>query len=276
MTTTERAGDPPDTLVFIHGLWMTPLSWEHWMTWFESRGWKVIAPAWPGFDRPVEELRADHSVIKDVTASQVLDHYEGIIRALDRPPVIIGHSFGGAFAQILVSRGLGAAGVSIAPAPVKGIFDLPISTLRASFPVLGNPLNFRKAVPLNEKQFKYAFGNTLTEADSKAAWERYAVPAASKVLFGGAAGNLPGSPLTVDWKSTSRAPLFLLGGGQDHVVPGKVTDHNARKYSGSRVDFKLYPERSHFTVGEAGWESVAEDVAGWLEDVVGGPKAATA
>ncbi|MBO9534005.1 MAG: alpha/beta hydrolase [Solirubrobacteraceae bacterium] len=269
---TAAANEPPDTIVFIHGLWMTPLSWGQWQEWFAAKGWNVIAPAWPGFDRPVAELNADHSVIKDVTAGQILDHYEAIIRGLDKPPVIIGHSFGGAFTQVLISRGLGAAGVPIHSAPVRGIRDLPLATLKSSFPVLGNPLNVRKAVPLNESQFKYAFGNTLSDADSKAAWEQFAVPAASKVLFQGAIANAyPGTPFKVDWKSEERAPLFLLGGGQDHVVPGKVSQHNASKYSGARVDFKLYEERSHFTVGEPGWEAVIDDVSSWIGDVVGGP-----
>lgn len=274
MTTTEQA-PTPDTIVLIHGLWMTPLSWEHWITWFESKGWKVIAPAWPGFDRPVPELRADPGVVKDTTVGKILDAYTEVIQGLDQPPVIVGHSFGGAFTEVLISRGLGAAGVPIAPAPVKGIMDLPVSTLKSSFGVLGNPLNFRRATPFTPKQFKYAFGNTLSDEDSQAAWERYAVPAASKVLFQGASANapFPKTELKVDWKSETRAPLYLLGGGKDHVVPAKVVEHAAKKYSGGRVDYKGYDDRSHFTVGEPGWESVIADVDTWIRDAVGGPTA---
>lgn len=274
MSATDPTKPTADTIVFVHGLWMTPLSWEHWRAWFEARGWKTIAPAWPGFDRPVEELRADPGDLGSTTAGQVLDHYEAEIKKLETPPVIIGHSFGGAFTQVLIDRGLGVAGVPIAPAPLKGILDLPISTLRSSFGVLGNPLNFGKAVKFTPSQFKYAFGNTLSEEDSQAAWEKYAVPAASKVLFAGASANapFPKTPLQVDWKAP-KAPLFLLGGGEDHVVPSKVVKRAADKYKGGRVDFKDYPERSHFTVGEPGWESVIGDVAGWLDEVVDGPSA---
>ncbi|MDQ8044987.1 MAG: alpha/beta fold hydrolase [Solirubrobacteraceae bacterium] len=267
----------PTTIVFIHGLWMTPLSWEHWIARYEALGYTVIAPSWPGFEKSVDELNRDHSTITPVTAGKVLDHYETIIRALDAPPIIIGHSFGGGFTEILLDRGLGAAGVAIAPAPLRGIRELPLSVLRAASPVLGNPLNYRKAVPLNEKQFRYAFGNTVSEAENKAAWERYAVPAASKVLFAGAAANLlPGTPLKVDWKKADRAPLLLVGGGQDHIVPSKLVAHAARLYGkGTAVtEFKNYPERSHLTVGEPGWEAVADHAIQWVQAKVGGPVAA--
>lgn len=273
MSATEQA-QTPDTIVFVHGLWMTPLSWEHWRAWFEERGWKTVAPPWPGFDRDPAELRADPGDIGKTGASDVLDAYESAIRALDTPPVIIGHSFGGAFAQILIDRGLGVAGVPIAPAPLKGILDLPVSTLRSSFSVLGNPLNFGRAVPFTPSQFKYAFGNTISEEESQAAWERYAAPAASKVLFAGAAANapFPKTPLAVDWKAP-KAPLFLLGGGEDHVVPSKVVRRAAGKYQGGRVDFKEYAGKSHFIVGEPGWEAVIADVDAWIREVVGGPAA---
>jgi pimeloyl-ACP methyl ester carboxylesterase len=163
----EPSTAPP--ILLIHGLWMTPLSWEHWIERFKSRGHEVLAPAWPGMDGDIEALRRDPSEIAKLDQSAVVDHYDAIIRALDRPPIIMGHSFGGAFTQVLLDRGLGSAGVAVHPAPVKGVLRLPLSALRASFPVLGNPLNRSRAVSLTPKQFHYAFTNTLSEEESQAA-----------------------------------------------------------------------------------------------------------
>jgi pimeloyl-ACP methyl ester carboxylesterase len=266
----------PDTVLFIHGLWMTSRSWEHWITRYEALGYKTIAPSWPGFEGEVETLRAgDGSTIKGVTISQIVEHYEGVIKALAKPPILIGHSFGGAFVQILLSKGLGAAGVGVDAAQLRGIPDLPFSTLKSSFGVLGNPLNFGKAVPFTKGQFKYAFGNTVSQAESDAAWERYAVPAASKVLFEGAAANLnPKTPLQVDWKKTDRAPLLLIGGGSDHVVPAKISKKMADKYSKSSTAVTAYKEfegRSHWTAGEPGWEAVADYAIEWVQQQVGAP-----
>lgn len=268
------ASTTPDTVVFIHGLWVTPHSWEGWRAHFESLGYKTLAPGWPGIgDKTPAELRADGSSIAGTDAAAVLAHYEEIIRGLDKPPILIGHSFGGAFVQVLVSKGLAAAGVAVDSATVKGIPDLPISTLRSAFGVLGNPLNYGKAVPFTPKQFKYAFGNTLTDEASQAAWEQYAIPAASKVLFNGAAAQLPGTVFKVDFKKADRAPLLLLGGGRDHVVPAKVSKKNAAKYQPA-ADYKEYLSKSHFIVGEPGWESVVQDVSDWVQAKVGAPVAA--
>lgn len=276
---TQTSTTAPDTIVFVHGLWMTPLSWEGWAARFEALGYRVITPAWPGFDQPVEALREDGTAIKGVGITDILDHYTAIIEALDSPPILIGHSFGGAFVQVLMSRGLGAAGVAVDSGTVRGIPDLPFSTIRSAFGVLGNPLNYGKAVPFSKGQFRYAFGNTLTPEASDAAWERYAVPAASKVLFQGAAANvLPNTPLKVDFKKDDRGPLLLIGGGRDHVVPAKVNEKNAKKYSGSKpiTEFKAFPERSHFTVGEPGWEAVADFAIEWVQAQVGVPAGQTA
>ncbi len=255
---------PP--IVLIHGLWMTPLSWEHWIERYESRGHKVLAPAWPGMDRDVEELRRDPSEIAKLDIAQIVDHYDGIIRGLDRPPIIMGHSFGGAFVQVLLDRGLGAAGVGIDSGPVKGILDLPLSTLKSASPVLSNPLNRSKAIALTPKQFHYAFTNTLSEAESQAVYERYQVPAVNRVLFQGAFANLnPSSPLKVDFANDNRAPLLLIAGGDDHVVPAKVNKKNAEKYGKSQAitELKEFPGRSHYTLGQPGWEAVADCALEW-------------
>ena len=256
----------PAPIVLIHGLWMTPLSWEHWSERFSARGHEVLAPAWPGFDAGVPALNADPSGVQNLGIARILDHYEGIVRGLDQPPIIMGHSFGGLFTTILLDRGLGAAGVSVDGAPGKGILGLPISTLRSSLPVLGNPLNRGKATALTAEQFHYAFGNTLSEGDSRRAYDRYAVPAANRVLFEGATANFsPGTAAKVDYANATRAPLLLLSGGQDHVVPAKTTHAIAKKYAKSSAvtEVQDYPRRSHFTVGEPGWEEVADHALDW-------------
>jgi pimeloyl-ACP methyl ester carboxylesterase len=259
----------PDTIVLIHGLWMTPKSWEQWIERYESRGYKVIAPSWPGLEGDVEEIRRDPSPLSKLDIEKILAHYERIIRELDSPPVIIGHSFGGAFAQVLNDRGLGAASVSLDGATVRGVRDLPLSTLRSSFHVLWNPFNIGRAVPFSEKHFRYAFGNTLSEEDSRVAWQRYAVPAAARVLFQGAMANVnPKTPLRVDFEKTDRAPLLFIGGGKDHVVPAKVSRKMAAKYGKSNAvtDYKEFPTRSHFTAGEPGWEEVADFALSWATE----------
>jgi alpha-beta hydrolase superfamily lysophospholipase len=270
----------PDTVVLIHGLWTTPRSWEHWIERYEARGLRVLAPAWPGLEVEVEALRADPTPLSKLSATRIVDHLDGIVRGLDRPPIIMGHSFGGAFTLLLLDRGLGAAGVGVDAASVRGIRDLPLSTLRSAAHVLANPLNRGKAVPFSAKHFRYAFGNTLSEAESNAAHERYAVPAAARVLFEGANANLsPRTAFRVDWSKEDRAPLLLIGGGQDHVVPAKVSRKMAQKYeqsSSAPVEYKEYPRRSHFTAGEPGWEEVADHAIEWALAHATPPRASAA
>jgi pimeloyl-ACP methyl ester carboxylesterase len=261
--------EPTDTIVLIHGLWMTPLSWEHWIDRFTSRGHKVLAPAWPGMERSVEELRRDPSPMKGLGAAQIVDHYDKIIRGLEQPPIIMGHSFGGSFVQLLLNRGLGSAGVGIDAGTVSGVRDLPLSTLKSAFPILGNPLNRNRATALTAKQFRYAFGNTVSEEESQAAYDRYAVPAANRVLFEGAFASVsPKSPFKVDFGKSDRAPLLFIAGGDDHVVPAKVNRSNARKYakSSALTEVKEFPGRSHYTVGEPGWEAVADYALAWATE----------
>lgn len=278
MADPPTSNAPPDTIVLIHGLWMTPRSWEHWVDRYSSRGHRVLAPAWPGLDVEVEELRRDPSPLAKLDAAKVVDHYDSIIRRLDRPPIIMGHSFGGAFTQLLLHRGVGAAGVSIDGATVRGVRDLPLSTLRSAGHVLANPFNRGKAVPFDLEHFTYAFGNTLTPEEAKAAHERYAVPAAARILFQGANANLnPRTPFRVDFKA-ARAPLLFIGGGADHVVPAKVSHKMAAKYrdSPSVTAYEEFPERSHFTVGERGWEEVADFALTWATEHATAPQAAVA
>jgi alpha-beta hydrolase superfamily lysophospholipase len=264
MTASETGGDRP-SVVFIHGLWMTPRSWEHWIERYKARGIESVAPAWPGMEGEVEELRRDPSPIARQDVAVILDHYEKIIRAMDRPPILIGHSFGGAFVQVLMDRGLGAAGVGLAAGTVRGVLDLPLSTLRSASSLLRNPLLRHRAVPFTDKAFNYAFCNNLTMSESQPAYERYAVHGSRNVLLTGANANLnPLTPLKVNFHNDARAPLLFIGGTVDHVVPALVNKHNAAKYkSGARTEYKEYAGRTHFTAGQEGWEEVADYAIDW-------------
>jgi alpha-beta hydrolase superfamily lysophospholipase len=260
------ATSPQDTVVLIHGLWMTPRSWEHWKERYESRGHEVIVPAWPGLEVEVEALRADPRPLAGLGFQRVTDHLEGIIRGLDRPPIIMGHSMGGAVTQLLIDRGCGAAAVGIAPATVKGVYDLPLSTIRASAAVLGNPFNRMKATPITKKQFHYNFANTLTRAESDVLWERYAVPAANMMLFDLALGNFnKNAPTKVDFEKPDRAPYLAVTFGEDHVVPPKAARHNSEKYKTGTVAYTSFPGRPHFP-GAPGWEEVADYALEWATE----------
>jgi len=258
--------EQPDTIVLIHGLWMSPLSWEHWAARFEGRGFTVLAPAWPGMEGDVEQLRADTSAIDELGIGEILDSYEQKIRALEKPPIIRGHSFGGAFTEVLLDRGLGAAGVAIDAAGVRGITKLPFSTLKSGFPILKSPANKHRAVALTFEEFHYSFTNTMDDAEAKAAYERYAVPGPGRVLWEGAFANFnPRTPLQLDFKNPDRAPLLIIAGGADHVVPAVVDRQASKRFerSDAVTDFREFPGRSHYTVGQDGWEEVADYALDW-------------
>ncbi|MET8836018.1 alpha/beta fold hydrolase [Micromonospora sp. NPDC004540] len=255
-----------DTIVLIHGLWMTSRSWEHWVDRYAARGFKVLTPAWPGMDVEVERLREDPTPIAAQRITGIVDHYTAIIRGLPRPPIIMGHSFGGLITQLLVDRGLGAAGVAIHPAQIKGVLKLPLATLRSSYSILHNPANRNRAVPFTREDFRYSFGNTISPEQSDAAWERYAVPGAGHVLFEAAFANLnPDAATKVNTKREDRAPLLLTAGGEDHVVPASVVSSNANLYRGSTAitSYREFPGRSHFVGGEPGWEAEADFALEW-------------
>ncbi|HEX7744923.1 MAG TPA: alpha/beta hydrolase [Micromonosporaceae bacterium] len=256
----------PDTIVLIHGLWMTPRSWERWAERYQAAGFRVLTPAWPGFEGDIDQIRTDGSPIGRLTMRQVVDHYDRVIRELDKPPIIIGHSFGGSVVQVLLSRGLGAAGIAVDSGPVKGVRRLPGSTLRSAYPVLRSPANRHRPVSLSPEQFHYAFANTMSRRDSDAAYERYHVPAASHVLFEGAVASLnPRSAFRVDFGRIDRAPLLFIAGGADHISPPSVNKTNAGRYQRSPAvtGYREFPGRSHFIVGEDGWEEVADYALEW-------------
>jgi alpha-beta hydrolase superfamily lysophospholipase len=266
MTGTTSDSPAVDTVVLIHGLWMTALSWEHWVTRYQNQGYKVVARSWPGMDGDIDALRRDPSATAGLGVTEIVDHYDAIIRELAAPPIIMGHSFGGLITQILLDRGLGAAGVAIDSAPVKGILALPFSTLRVAFPALSNPANNHRALPITAEQFHYAFTNTLSEAESNVVYERYAVPGPDHILFQASFANFnPHAATTVNFHNDTRAPLLLIAGGKDHIVPPSVTKANFKLYRKSKAitDYKEYPERSHYTLGLPGWEDVADFALDW-------------
>jgi pimeloyl-ACP methyl ester carboxylesterase len=265
---------PP--IVLVHGLWLTPRSWEGWKERFQSRGHQVLAPAWPRMQGEVEEIRRDPSALNGLGVGEITDHYAGIVRALDRSPIIMGHSFGGLVTELLLDRGLGAAGVAVSPAPVKGVLRLPLAQLRSAFPVLGNPANRRRTVELTPKQFHYAFTNTMSGDEAKAAYDRYEVPGPGRVLFQAAFANLnPNAPTKVDFHKNDRTPLLVMGNDQDHTVPASVSKEAAKRLSksGTTVDYKEFSGRPHFTAGAPGWEAVADYALEWATSNTSAPPA---
>jgi pimeloyl-ACP methyl ester carboxylesterase len=262
------AGREP--VVLVHGLWMTPRSWEHWIERYERRGHQVIAPAYPGLEVEVEALREDPSPIEAVTVADTIGHLERIIGELDEPPILIGHSFGGTLVQILLDHGFGLAGVAIDSVPTEGVRALPASQIRATFPVLDNPANRHRAVGFTAKQFHYAFTNTLSEEESEQIYERYHVPAPGRWVWDGVLANLkPGHQDTwVNYHNDERAPLLFISGGADHIMPAEVNKANADRYakSGAHTDYKEFEGRDHYTIGEPGWQEVADYALTWATE----------
>lgn len=260
----------PDTIVLIHGLWMTPRSWENWVKRYESRGYKVLTPAYPGFEVEVEALRGDPSPIEKVKIPETVAQLEGVIDGLDTSPILMGHSFGGALVQILLDHGRGAAGVAIDSVPTEGVLTLPPSQVKASFPILKNPANRHRAVGFTPEQFQYAFTNTLSDEESAKVYERYAIPAPGSWVWGGVLANFtPGHQETwVNYGNDDRAPLLFIAGGADNIMPPAVNKDNAHKYQKSKAvtDYKEFPGRSHFTVGQPGWEEVADYALTWATE----------
>ncbi len=265
------AADSP-TIILIHGMWMTPRSWDNWIDHYTDRGYRAIGPGWPGIDKEPEEIRRDPSPLKGLGIEECVEHYDQIIRGLDRPPIIIGHSFGGLFTQLLLDRGLGAAGVAIGTGPPKGVIVLPPSTLRAAVPALKNPFNRNGLAPLSPKQFQWRFTNTLTREESDAIYREQYIPGTNRAFFQAAFANLaPNSPAKVTFSNPSRPPLLLIVGGEDHISPPALnkTLLKLQRRAPSATESKEYPGRTHLTAGMDGWEEVADYALNWaLEHAV--------
>ena len=260
-------------IVLIHGLWLTPRSWENWKARYEQRGHKVHVPAWPRMQGEVEALRRDPSVMNGLGLPEVVDHYERIIRLLDTPPVIIGHSTGGLVTELLLDRGLGAAGVGLSPAPVKGVLRVPPPLAATVFPALRNPANRKRTVGMTPEQFRRRFTNTMNDADAEAAYERYYVPAPGRVIYQAAFANLnPHAVTKADFHKDDRPPLLVLGNDQDHTIPASVSKAAAKRLGKSKavVDYKEFVGRPHFPAAP-GWEAVADYALDWAYRHVGAP-----
>ena len=266
MTTNGRNASKP-TIVLIHGLWLTPRSWEGWIDRYQKAGYNVLAPSWPGLEGEVEAIRKDPSALKGLKLKTVVDHYERIIRKLDAPPIIMGHSFGGLITQMLIDRGLGSAGVVIDSAQSAGVPVLPLSTIWATITVLGNPFTFNGTTSLSPKKFNYAFTNELNEVESKKVYDRYQIPGSNRILWDGALSLLnPNASSKVNYANNNRAPLLFIAGGNDHLVPPAINKANMRKYvknSSAVTDYREFPNRTHHTVGQKGWEEVADFALQW-------------
>jgi pimeloyl-ACP methyl ester carboxylesterase len=255
----------PDTIVLIHGFWVTPRSWEDWKAHYESKGYRVLAPAYPGFDVEVEALNADTTPIEQLKVSAIIERLEGIIGELETPPILIGHSAGGVFTQILLDHGYGAAGVAINSAPTEGVKRIPLSQIRASFPVLRNPANRHKAVGLTLDQFSYAFTNGFPEDEARRLYERYHVPASGEVFWGSALANIhPGKDDTwVDYDNRDRAPLLFISGSDDHLMPPSIQRSNAEHYNDDVLTEVREYEGPHLLPSWPGWEEVADFALDW-------------
>ncbi|MBM9510309.1 alpha/beta hydrolase [Actinacidiphila acididurans] len=257
----------PTPVLFIHGLWLHSASWQPWIDLFQGEGFAPSAPGWPGDPDTVEESRQNPESIADHGIDDVVEHYAAIIRDMDTLPILIGHSFGGMIAQKLLGQDLAAAAVAIDAAQIKGVLPLPLSALRSTLPVFKNPANKHRAVSLTAEQFRFAFGNALTEEESDALYERWTIPAPGKPLFEAAAANFnPHSPAKVDTANVGRGPLLLMSGGKDHTVPETVTRATLKQYRHSEAvtDFMTFPDRGHSLTIDGGWREVADEALAWL------------
>jgi pimeloyl-ACP methyl ester carboxylesterase len=267
-----------DTIVLVHGFWVTPRSWEHWIERYESQGHRVLAPAYPGFDVEVEALNADPTPIENVTVPQIVAHLEEVIRPLEKPPILIGHSAGGVFVQLMLDRGYGAAGVAMNSAPTEGVRAIPPSQLKATFPVLKNPGNRHKSVAFTYEQWHYAFTNTFPEDESRRLYQRYHIPASGAIFWDNVLANFtPGHQETwVDYHNDKRPPLLFMSGSEDHLMPPAVQRSNAKHYKSNTVtEIVEYEGRAHLMPAAPGWEELADYALSWAQKHAA-PQSATA
>ena len=258
---------PNRPVIFIHGLWLHATSWGPWLDLFRESGYDPIAPGWPGEPDTVAEARENPDAVANLSIDDVTDHYAEIVKGLPVPPVIIGHSFGGLFTEKLLGQGYGSAGVAIDPAQIKGVLPLPLAQLRAGLPALGNPANLHKAVSLTRKEFRFGFGNALTEEESDELYEKWTIPSPAKPLFQTAVANFSlHSPAKVNTGKADRGPLLLVSGTADHTVPDVITRSTLKQYRDSTAvtELQQFEGRGHSLTIDSGWKEVADAVVQWL------------
>jgi pimeloyl-ACP methyl ester carboxylesterase len=267
--TANASGKKP--VVFVHGLWLLPSSWDRWRAHFEDAGYTTLAPAWPDDPNTVAEANANPDVMAKKTVGEVADHFEDVIGKLASKPVLLGHSFGGLITEILAGRGGAAASVAISPAPFRGVLPLPISSLKSAFPVLGNPANHSRAVPLTFEQFQYGFANALTEDEAKELYNTFAVPAPGAPLFQAATANLnPWTEAKVNTKNADRGPMLIIAGEKDHTVPIAISkaSYKKEKKNDSPTDMTVIPGRGHSLTIDSGWQEVADTALAFVQKYV--------
>jgi non-heme chloroperoxidase len=255
-------------VVFIHGLWLLASSWDRWAAVFADSGYTPVTAGWPDDPCTVREAHEDPDVFAGKTVGQVADHYAAVISELTRKPAVIGHSFGGLLAQIVAGRGLSAATVAIDGAPFRGVLPLPISSLKAAKPVLGNPANRHRAVPLTYDQFRFAFANAVDEDEAKQLYETFAVPASGVPLFQAAAANFnPRTEAKVDTENPDRGPLLIISGGKDNTVPRAISEaaFKRQKRNPGVTEFVEIPDRGHALTIDHGWREVADTALRFIQ-----------
>jgi non-heme chloroperoxidase len=253
------------TIIFIHGLWIHASSWIPWMDFFKQKGYETLNPGWPGDSATVAESRANPTTIANRGVTEITDSFAKIISSCPEPPIIVGHSFGGLITQVILGRGIAAAGIAIDPAPIKGVWQLPFSALKASLPVLGNPFNLKKAVSLSFDQFRYGFANAIPKEEAKELYNKWTIPAPCRPLFQAAFATIAGSETKVNTANTTRGPLLVTGGEKDHIAPPVLGKASVKKYNSSVItDFNLFEGRGHSLIVDHGWKEIAEYSLGWL------------
>jgi pimeloyl-ACP methyl ester carboxylesterase len=264
--------EPRTPVVFIHGLWLHATSWTPWLQLFRDAGYEPIAPGWPGEPATVEEARAQPDLVANMSIDDATEHFAKIIGSLDAKPVIVGHSFGGLFTEKLLGQDLGLAAVAIDPAQIKGVLPLPVAQLRAALPALGNPANLHKAVSLTAKQFRFGFGNELSEEESDSLFAQWTIPGPARVVFQAAAANFAlHSQAKVNTSNEKRGPLLLMSGKQDHTVPDVTTRSTLKQYRDSTAvtELKQFEDRGHSLTIDSGWREVADAALEWLSPITG-------
>ena len=258
---TNANGSGRSPVVFIHGLWLLPMSWDRWRKMFEDAGYTTLAPGWPDDPNTVAQANAHPEVFAHKTVGQIGDHFEEVIGKLTKRPALIGHSFGGLLAQILAGRGIADATVAIDPAPFRGVLPLPVSALKSAAPVLGNPANHGRAVPLTYEQFRFAFANAVGEDEAQELYNTYAVPGSGVPLFQAATANLnPWTEAKVRSKNPDRGPLLIIDGEKDHTVPWAIANASYKKQKRNKgvTEIAKIPGRGHSLTIDHGWRDVAD------------------